>query len=344
MINTTLKKIQRVAAPLALAAGLFLNGCGGPEVEATQAAAAEQLAAREAALAERERAFAERQAALAEQGREISGHLEALAEREQELDRRLAELGARSDTLATRQAALARREAAFEESQTKLAAERQALAESRTAVEREAARQAEAAQRQPPPEVYTEVALAPRTVFEVEFLSTVSSASSRVGDTFTTRLTRDVVASDGRLAVPAGTVLTGVVTEAVPVKRVGGQALLGLEFGQLHLPWGRTVELDASFYDAGRNEGRRDKKIIGGGAAAGAVLGAIIDSKEGRGALLGAILGAAAGTAAAANRPGDQVEIPGGTVLTLALDAPVTVAIPWKSRYSEAEIARAEGG
>ncbi len=167
----------------------------------------------------------------------------------------------------------------------------------------------------------------------------MSSASSRAGDTFLPRVTHDVHAAGGRLVVPAGTELEGVVTEAVPLKRVGGQARLGLAFGELHLPWGKSSQIQASLYDAGRNESRRDKKIIGGAAAAGAILGAIIDDGDAEGTILGAILGAGAGTAAAANKRRDEVEIPGGTVVTLRLDEPARVMVPWKSRFSEAEVA-----
>lgn len=319
------------ALPALMLITLAASGCGGSEVEAQAQVAEMQQAAREEALAERETGLAAREAALAEQGLELATRLEGVTERSSALDARAEELGARGSSLAAREAALARRASALAESEARLATDRQALTETRAVVDREAARQAAAARRHPPA-VFTEIDLEARTRLDVEFLTTVSSASSRVGDTFVTRLVGDLHAADGRVVVPAGTELSGVVTEAVPVKRVGGQALLGLRFGEFQLPWGKTVEVNATFADAGRDESRRDKKIIGGGAAAGAVLGAIIDDEGG--ALVGAILGAAAGTAAAANRPGDQVEIPGGTIVTLELEERVAVTVPWKSRHA----------
>lgn len=334
--------IKTWATPLAvLGITLALTGCGSTDASTSpqEFAAMQQLAEREAELAERERAAAQREAAITEHALEITERLESLEQRQQELEQLNGNLTSQSSSLARREAELARHEASVSESRSQLAADRQALAATRAAElkqaeERESARLAEAARRNPPP-VYTEVSLAADTLLDVEFLTTVSSVSSRIGDTFRTRLTKDLIADDGRLIVPAGTELVGQVTQAVPLKRVGGQAELGLQFGELQLPWGRTVELNASFFDAGRNESLRSKKVIGGAAAGGAILGRILDDDDrGRGTVLGAILGAAIGTAAASNRPGDEVEIPGGTVVTLELDEPVTVAVPWKSQFN----------
>ncbi len=349
MLGTSMRITKRETTIVLwlLLAALALNGCGGaeaqgPTVEERLAVLEADLAAREQALLERSAALAEREQTLAGNYQELAGRLEDAAAREQELESRIDGLAARTAGLGAREQELARHEAALGESETRLAAERQTLHQTLSEARAEAAREAARADeivRQNPPEVYAEIDLAAQTRLEVEFLTTVSSASNHAGDSFLTRVTQDLHAAGGRLVVPAGTELTGVVTEAVPLKRVGGQARLGLAFGELHLPWGKSAEIDASFYDAGRNESRRDKKIIGGAAAGGAVLGAIIDDGDAEGTILGAIIGAAAGTAAAANKRRDEVEIPGGTVVTLQLDQPAKVQVPWTSRYTEAEVA-----
>ena len=347
MFETTRNTTKRQTAALAglLLTALIFMGCGGSGVEAQGATVEERLAVLEADLAERERALAEREQALTAESEELAERQKRLAESEREIEGRIDGVAERAAGVNQQAEELRRREVALAESEARLAAERQAqaraLAEARAEAEREAARAAEIAQ-QNPPEVYAEAILVADTRLEVEFLSTVSSASSRPGDRFVTRVTRDLSADDGRLVVPAGTELEGMVTEAVSLKRVGGQARLGMAFGELHLPWGKSAEIDASFYDAGRNESRRDRRIIGGAAAGGAVLGAILDDDEGRGTILGAIIGAAAGTAAAANKARDEVEIPGGTVVTLQLDTPAQIQVPWRSRYIEAERTRGE--
>ena len=338
MHKQTIQQLKRSAILIAfLLAAFTLNGCNSSDAEATPAGSEvlEQISAREAQVAGRESEVADREAALAGQGLELATRLERLTEREAALDAREAALAARSSGLARREAAANERAAALAETEGRLAADREAVTAERNAVEREASRRLEAV-RKDPPAVFTEIELTAETRFEVEFLTTVSSASSRVGDAFRTRLTHDLQAEDGRIVVPAGTELAGVVTEAVPLsRRVGGQAVLGLRFGELQLPWGKAMEINAAFHDAGRNQSRRGKKVIGGAAAGGAVLGAILDDDDrGRGTLIGAILGAAAGTAAAANRPGDEVEIPGGTVVSLELEEPAMVMVPWKSSYA----------
>ncbi len=367
--NMRITKRQMMVLVLLLLSVPALTGCGGSEVAAQGPTVEERLAILEADLAEREQRLLERSAELEEREQELAGNYQELAgrledvvERERELDDRVDGLAARAEGVNAREDQLNRREEALGDSESRLAAERQTLdqtlVEARAEAEREAARAAEIARRNPPmvtakggkrniyPEggkrnIYAEIDLEARTRLEVEFMTTVSSASSRTGDTFLTRITQDLYAGDGRLVVPAGTELEGVVTEAVPLRRVGGQARLGLAFGELHLPWGKSTEVNASLYDAGRNESRRDRRIIGGAAAGGAVLGAILDDDEGRGTILGAIIGAAAGTAAAANNRRDEIEISGGTVVTLQLDESAKVQVPWKSRYSEVEVARA---
>ena len=75
---------------------------------------------------------------------------------------------------------------------------------------------------------------------EVEMLSTVSSQTSRAGDTFRARINGNVRA-DGRVAIPSGSEVMGEVIDAVPLRKVGGQARLALRFTDLVLPWNLMV-------------------------------------------------------------------------------------------------------
>lgn len=163
------------------------------------------------------------------------------------------------------------------------------------------------------------------TAFDVEFLGSVASNTSRAGDTFRVRVARDVVV-DGEVAIPGGSEVVGRVTEATPLRKVGGRARLGLEFTDVVLPSGSTIPIDASFVEQGRSETGRDAATIGGGAAGGAVLGRILSKKDrSRGAVIGAIIGAAAGAVIASRTPGEEIEISQGTVVTLALDEEVEI-------------------
>jgi hypothetical protein len=62
---------------------------------------------------------------------------------------------------------------------------------------------------------------------------------------------------------------------------------------------------------------KKDAAIIGGGAAAGAVIGGI--AKGGKGAGIGAVIGGVAGTGAVLATKGKEVELAAGTPVTIRL-------------------------
>ena len=178
---------------------------------------------------------------------------------------------------------------------------------------------------EPAPERITAVTLPAGTQLDVELTRTLASNTSRAGDAFRVRVDRDVM-EEGVVAIPAGSEILGEVTEAVPLKKIGGQARLGLRFTDLVLPSGKTVPIGASFVQSGRSETGRDAATIGGAAAGGAILGRILNKgSRSKGSVLGAIIGAAAGTAIASRTPGEEVVLPQGSVVTVKLDRPVEV-------------------
>jgi type IV secretory pathway VirB10-like protein len=163
------------------------------------------------------------------------------------------------------------------------------------------------------------------TPLDVEFTDRLASNTSAVGDTFRVRVANDI-REDGVVAIPRGSEIVGVVTEAVPLPRVGGQAKLALKFTDLVLPSGSTVPIRASFVQAGRSETGRDAATVGGAAAGGAILGRILNKgSRSKGAVIGAIIGAVAGTAIASKTPGEEVVIPEGSVVGLKLNDSIEV-------------------
>ncbi|MFL6233800.1 MAG: hypothetical protein ACJ76N_11755 [Thermoanaerobaculia bacterium] len=163
------------------------------------------------------------------------------------------------------------------------------------------------------------------TRLEVELTRTLASNTSSPGDAFRARVSEDVM-QDGVVAIPRGSEILGEVTEAVPLKRVGGQARLALKLTDLVLPSGKTVPVEASFIQEGRNETRRDAATIGGAAAGGAILGRVLGKGDrSRGGVLGGIIGAAAGTLIASKTPGEEVVLPQESVVVLKLDRSIDV-------------------
>ena len=162
----------------------------------------------------------------------------------------------------------------------------------------------------------------------IELAEGASSKTSQVGDGVRGRLTADV-SIDGMTVLPAGSTVTGQVVEAVPLKKIGGQAKLGIEFQRIDLPSGESVSISAPYAQAGESQSGKDAAKIGGGAAAGALLGRVLSKHDkSKGTAIGAIVGAAAGTAAAAKTGQDNdVNLPEGTVLAVALAGATEVTV-----------------
>ena len=166
------------------------------------------------------------------------------------------------------------------------------------------------------------------TVLTVQFDKTLSSAESQPGERFTARVV-DSVEVDGKVAIAAGSTVTGTVVTARPAKRLGGASQLDLAFTSLELPSGVESPLQASFPGTGKRQTAKDAGTIGGATAGGAILGRIIGhdrDNEAGGTAIGAAVGAAVGTGIAASNRGQDVTLPEGLTIEIQLDAPVTIA------------------
>lgn len=339
-------RFRPLALGLIAVAATMTSGC---QLVEEKSADGEQVAVLEAPESDVQRAEAEqlrRQAELDTANAAVeAAALEAEAVRQLEAERaeqRAAELRREEQALADQRATLAAERVAAEEHARQLAerereiAEREAVAQ--VAVEAEAERVAAAeaearyesvseaepeAEAAPAPS-YVETTLRPGTIIEIEIQETISSGTHQVGDTFISRVARDIYSDDGVLAVPAGSEIHGRVTESRPLKRIGGQASLGVEFTELVVPSGEPIMLRASFVELGEDR-RKDKKKIIGAAVAGAILGRILGGKGAGEVLAGAAVGAAAGAAVVANADGKEAEIPAGEVVGLVLEEVVTV-------------------
>jgi len=170
------------------------------------------------------------------------------------------------------------------------------------------------------PRQYT---VASGTSLSVQLPSTISTKTAKVGDRIAANLSNDLVV-DGKVVAKAGALLQGSVTEVISgSNKIGGTPTLGLAFDTLLLANGSDTPVSGSITQVGaKSDTGRDTAKILGGAAAGAIIGHQVSSKNGT--LIGGLLGAAAGTAAAKNT-GTEVELPAGTVIGFTLNSPVTV-------------------
>lgn len=156
--------------------------------------------------------------------------------------------------------------------------------------------------------------------------TTVGSDTSRAEERVAAHLAGPVVIH-GETALPSGSRVGGVVTDAVRSGKVKGRAHVALRFESLS-PAGEDRRYAIRTTAIGRTAAatkRKDALEIGAPAAGGALIGALVGGSKG--ALVGTAVGGGAGTAVVLSTRGKEVRIPKGTTLTLKLAAPLTVRV-----------------
>jgi hypothetical protein len=157
------------------------------------------------------------------------------------------------------------------------------------------------------------------TEIDVRLLNTLDSGTAQVEDRFEATTLVDLNL-DGRVIVPIGSVMRGVVTAVEPATRTNRTAKMTVSFDQLTVN-GRAYPVRATVTQAIQGEGiKGEAGRIGAGAGVGAIIGGILGGFKG--ALAGILIGAG-GTIAATE--GKEVELPQGTVLRARFDSPVQI-------------------
>jgi hypothetical protein len=179
----------------------------------------------------------------------------------------------------------------------------------------------------PAPPAFREVTVPAGTVLPIELSTTVGSATSQVEDQVRGTIRKAVIV-DGIEAIPAGSTVSGVVTEADRSGRVKGLARVAFRFSSLDVKGDVervTIRTNTIAREAEATK-KKDAAKIGGGAAAGAVIGGILGG--GGGAAKGAAIGGAAGTGVVLSTRGKEITVPAGTSVSTKLTEPVTVRVP----------------
>ncbi len=176
----------------------------------------------------------------------------------------------------------------------------------------------------PPPPEFRELTVAAGTVVHVRLDTAVASNTSQVEDPVSATVTTPV-AVDEMQAIPAGSVLRGVVTAAKASGKVKGRAELALRFDTLRAG-GDTYRVGIEpIGQQAQSTKKKDAAKIGIGAGAGAIIGGLVGG--GKGAAIGAGVGGGAGTAAVLATSGDEVKMAAGTAFTVTLAEPLTVRV-----------------
>jgi len=151
----------------------------------------------------------------------------------------------------------------------------------------------------------------------------LSSDRLSPGDTFQASLAEPLVA-EGFIITERGARVSGRVIETKQAGRLQGTAELQLALSTLQTADGQKIAISTQPWmkqgDSSRNQ---EVAKIGGGAALGAIIGAIAGG--GKGAAIGAGVGGAAGTGAAAATRGKAAIIPSETVIRFRLNSRVSI-------------------
>jgi len=165
--------------------------------------------------------------------------------------------------------------------------------------------------------------------FTMATTETITSKTAKTGDAFSASVVSDVQDNAGRIAIPAGSVVSGTISEVKSAPNPSTPGTLTLTLNSITVR-GRSYPLDASIDGlaterAGRSVNGGDVLKVGVGAAAGAIVGQVI-SKNTKGTVIGAVVGAAAGAGYAAATKDSDIRLPAGTHVLVTLTQRMTVA------------------
>ncbi|MBC7930391.1 MAG: hypothetical protein H7Z38_07450, partial [Rubrivivax sp.] len=183
----------------------------------------------------------------------------------------------------------------------------------------------------PPVRNYT---VAADQVIRVRMDSELNSKTARIGDRFSTSVTEPVYGDSGIEVIPVGSKVWGRVTVVTRAQRRKPGSIT-VAFNSVELPSNARYTINGSLSSlqaddvnadnegtvSGKTNRKRDAVFIGGGAATGAIIGAIAGG--GKGAAIGTILGGALGTGARVYEKEKDAEVKSGTEFGVILNRSV---------------------
>jgi len=158
------------------------------------------------------------------------------------------------------------------------------------------------------------------TEFDVRLGNVLSSKTAQVEDRFEGTTMVDLRDDRGRVLVPSGSVMRGVVSSVNKATRTDRKGSMTVAFDRVTIN-GRSYPIRATVTQAIESEGIKGEAAkIGAGAGVGAIIGGILGGAKG--ALLGVLIGGG-GTIAATE--GKDAVLPAGTVLRVRFEQPLQI-------------------
>jgi len=182
----------------------------------------------------------------------------------------------------------------------------------------------------------TNMSLPAGTALKVKLENTLSTFSSKEGDTFSGRVTEAVMLG-GKTVIPLGATVQGRVTKINEPRRIAGKPTIGIFPETVVLPIGERYMLNAAVVDTNLRNGTdvntegqfkgaghdgKDLTEIGFGTGGGMLVGGLIGG--GKGMLIGGTIGATATVAHWLGKKRSAV-LPAGTELVMELSRPLAM-------------------
>jgi hypothetical protein len=175
----------------------------------------------------------------------------------------------------------------------------------------------------PPPPAPHKVTLNTGALLPVRLVDGLSSERNAPGDTFTGTLDRELVV-DGFVVAERGARVEGRVASVDPGGKVRGVAAMAIHLTRIHTADGQTIPVETDTFERHAEATHTtDAAKVGGGAALGAIIGAIAGG--GKGAAIGAAAGGGAGAGTVLLTKGKAVTLPSETRINFRLSSPVTI-------------------
>ncbi len=160
--------------------------------------------------------------------------------------------------------------------------------------------------------------------------STITSRSTKPGETVITTVDADVTDASGRVVIPAGSTVELTVTSITPARnrsQADGTltlAVTGVTVRGRQYPI--AAEVTSVAHDLkGRGVTAGEVEKVAAGTAIGAVAGRVIGGNT-KGAIIGGAVGAAGGTVVAIQTASRDVVVSAGTPVLITLTSPLEVA------------------
>ena len=154
------------------------------------------------------------------------------------------------------------------------------------------------------------------TSITVSLGSAIGSKLSQTGQTFAGSVAQDVLVHQA-VAIPQGTNVSGTITDAKPLGKFAGGAVLEVRLDAINLHGADIPVQAAARTFTQKGKGKRTAVLAGGGAALGGLIGGLAGG--GKGAAIGLAAGGGAGAGGSALVGNKDIVLPAEADITFEL-------------------------